>query len=651
MSLERRFHRPLEIDKTAVEKILRSGRSLQRRIILFSIFIVTATSILVVALISSERKAVLEKTQFNLTNLSAAFEEHVRQAFNAVSDAIDRIKSDMPYYGPDGAIRRAEYTSPPATFTVTGVGGKVMASNVDQAARVQDISDLEHFRVHVGNRHRGLFIGRPIVGRPLGQIFVPLSSRIERADGKFEGVVVASVRPNFISSLYRSVDLGETGSLMLIGTDRVVRAYFRGGSGDKDANEAMYVGTVTSPEAKAVGESQFDADGAYEETGQVDGVLRIFHWRKVRGYPLIVIVGMGKSETLHSADRRVAMVLGVGGTALVLALFMPFILYREISRRIANEIGLNLEKVKLKQANDALAEERKNLCLMNHELAAQKLRLEKASNAKSIFLTNISHEFRTPMHAILNYTNMSLKRIAVEDCEKIQKYMENARAAGLRLLGLLNGLLDLAKLEDGRIEFHPVKADLLACIRATQEELGSLLEEKGIRVVIDVRTECTSALFDPKRITQVVVNLFSNAIKFSPRGGLIRVQLSNAALKGGVPGLQCSILDEGTGIPEGELVKIFDRFSQSSVTIRSGGGSGLGLTICRELIDLHGGIIRATNQEDGGACFTFILPKDACATAHAKAPQTAGSGFVLSSTAARFKAAERSSEPFGDGER
>ncbi len=632
VAVERRSGSALAAGETAAEKILRSGKSLQRRIVLFSIIIVVATSILVAALISAQRKSALERAWFDSANLSAVFEEHVRQVVNTVSGAMDRFKADIEQYGAETALkgwmRRSESASIPAQFTVTGVDGRVVASAFDPNNKSQDLSDREHFRVHVGTRQRGLFIGKPIRGRLSGQPAVPLSSRLERADGKFDGVVIASLDPDFITSLYRSVDLGETGSLMLLGTDGIVRAYFRGGPGHKGGEDTSVLGS-SRLDIRALRDSQFDSEGSYETVSQTDGIMRLFHWRKVRGYPLIVIVGMGKSEALLPANRQGAMVLGVGGTALILALFMPFMLHREISKRIANEIGLNNEKVKLKHVNDALAEERKNLRAMNHELTAQKHRAEEASNAKSNFLMNMSHEFRTPMHAILNYTNMSLKRIAVEDRDKIQKYMQNTRAAGLRLLGMLNILLDLAKLEAGKIEFQVCKADLLLSVKATQDELGSLLEEKSIRVDIHVKTEDTFAMLDPTRITQILVNLFSNAIKFSPLGGVIQVKLESASLDGGLPGLQCSILDDGRGIPQGELVKIFDQFSQSSTTVKNGGGSGLGLTICRELIDLHGGVIWAANRHEGGACLSFILPRKPFPLMDSEPPSSSTSEALL----------------------
>jgi signal transduction histidine kinase len=598
-------------EKAAEKKILGAAKSLRRSIALFSMVIIVATAILVEAVISAQRRSDLETARFESASLSAVFEEQIRRVVNSVSGGMEWLKSDIEAHGPDEGLvnwaARSDFAALPTQVIIIGPDGKVVVSPTNPNAHAIDMSDREYFRVHVGSRQRGLFIGKPIQARFSGNIRIPFSLRLEKADGKFDGVLEVSLDPEFLSSLYRSVDLGRTGTLTLLGTDGVVRAHFTAGR-KPGTTEPSLVGS-TLADVPALHDSEFQSEGAYEGKG-ADGVARMFHWRKVRGYPLIVTSGLGRTEALLASRYQEGLMLAVGGVALILAFFMPLLLYREISKRIANELDLNSEKIKLRHANDALAEERKNLRAMNEELLSEKQRAEAANNAKSVFLMNMSHEFRTPMHAILNYTNMGLKKIATEDWDKLEKYMRNTRSAGFRLLRMLNGLLDLAKLEAGKIELQTEESDLRKIIDETVFELSSLFEEKSLRVAVIADSKSVTAIFDPNRVIQVLVNLFSNAIKYSPAEGLIQVALAHSQLKDGRPGVQCTILDEGAGIPADELGKIFERFSQSSTTKKSGGGgSGLGLTICRELIELHGGNIWAFNRETGGGAVSFIIPK------------------------------------------
>ena len=235
---------------------------------------------------------------------------------------------------------------------------------------------------------------------------------------------------------------------------------------------------------------------------------------------------------------------------------------------------------------------------------------ETANRAKSEFLSNMSHELRTPMHAILNYASMGQKRVGNQNTEKLQKYLQNISIAGNRLLELLNTLLDLAKMEAGKMDFHLKPGHFHEVIAQTRMELDSLLRAKNLQVeIIDAVTD-SQADFDRARMMQVLVNLFSNAIKFSPDGGTIQVGLSTVCLPGGqTEAMCCSITDSGPGIPDDEVEQVFDKFIQSSKTKTGAGGTGLGLSICREIVVAHGGQIWAEKGRTQGAEFRLTLPR------------------------------------------
>jgi PAS domain S-box-containing protein len=239
----------------------------------------------------------------------------------------------------------------------------------------------------------------------------------------------------------------------------------------------------------------------------------------------------------------------------------------------------------------------------------QKEAVEKAAKAKSEFLANMSHELRTPMHAILSFAKFGIKKGATADAATIEDYFKTIHDSGTRLLGLLNDLLDLAKFESGRMVIKKSSGDFLGVIDHTKGELGPLLDEKGITLKTEVLTEDTKATFDKQRMIQVLINLISNSIKFSSRGGEVCVTLSDDRSTAGSEVLRCSVGDEGPGIPETELEAVFDKFIQSSKTKSGAGGTGLGLSICREIVKAHDGRIWAENRKPKGAVFNFVIPR------------------------------------------
>ncbi|MDB5805664.1 MAG: domain S-box protein [Betaproteobacteria bacterium] len=239
---------------------------------------------------------------------------------------------------------------------------------------------------------------------------------------------------------------------------------------------------------------------------------------------------------------------------------------------------------------------------------------EAANFSKSEFLANMSHELRTPMHAILSFASFGVEKAAQAERHKLLHYFGNIQKSGARLLSLLNDLLDLSKLEAGKMEMQLRDTDPAGLIRDATAEAEALATSHCVRIELDVPPMALSAQLDGARMLQVLRNLLSNAIKFSPPGGTVAIELR------ALPAVQCgdgaggwieiAMRDEGIGIPEGELEAVFDKFVQSSKTKTGAGGTGLGLAICREIVHAHGGDIGARNNPPParGACFVLRLP-------------------------------------------
>jgi PAS domain S-box-containing protein len=245
---------------------------------------------------------------------------------------------------------------------------------------------------------------------------------------------------------------------------------------------------------------------------------------------------------------------------------------------------------------------------------------EAANLAKSEFLANMSHELRTPMHAILSFSRLGESRSATDELDgpRLLGYFERISQSGNRLLSLLNNLLDLARLEAGRMQYEFGRHDMRAVVETIVGELAAYAADRGVTVEVDDGATPVMAWCDPARIGQVVRNLLSNALKFTPsgRGVHVRIVTSELAAPEGAPGAPARaaasivVSDQGRGIPEGELEAVFDKFVQSSATRSGAGGTGLGLAICREIVDQHDGRIWAANGREGGAVFHVLLPCD-----------------------------------------
>jgi signal transduction histidine kinase len=238
------------------------------------------------------------------------------------------------------------------------------------------------------------------------------------------------------------------------------------------------------------------------------------------------------------------------------------------------------------------------------EIADKSGQLEAASRHKSEFLANMSHELRTPLNAVIGFSEVLIQRMFGDLTEKQDEYLKDIYASGQHLLSLINDILDLSKIEAGRMELAPAPFHLPTALENAVTLVKERAARHGITLQLDLDPRLGEVVGDERKVKQVLLNLLSNAVKFTPEGG--RITLKAVQRDGGV---EIAVTDTGIGIAPEDQAAIFEEFRQvGSDETRKQEGTGLGLTLAKKFVELHGGRIWVESEPGRGSTFTFTLP-------------------------------------------
>jgi signal transduction histidine kinase len=261
------------------------------------------------------------------------------------------------------------------------------------------------------------------------------------------------------------------------------------------------------------------------------------------------------------------------------------------------QASVELER-KVQEATGELAEQ-------NELLRRQHIELEQASALKSQFLANMSHEFRTPLNAILGYTHMLLNNVTGPVTDPQRKSLTRIDSNSRHLLALINDILDITRIEAGRMPLNATTFGIGELFEEVQAELEPIIKRSNLAVTTKVRGVVPSLRSDRQKVKQIVLNLLSNALKFTPAGSVAMT----ASYDGRAKQVAISVRDTGVGIPLDDQGKVFEDFRQlDSSPARGYGGTGLGLSICRRLANILGGTIELDSTTGKGSTFTLRLP-------------------------------------------
>ena len=307
---------------------------------------------------------------------------------------------------------------------------------------------------------------------------------------------------------------------------------------------------------------------------------------------------------LQPSSRANELVMGLGYRArLVVPLLAPgqIVGALVVRRKARGEFPTNsIDLLKTFAAQSALAIQNARLF---SEIEDKSRQLAEASQHKSQFLANMSHELRTPLNAILGYAELIIDNVYGETPDKMRDVLDRIQRNGKHLLGLINDVLDLSKIEAGQLNLALADYSLKDVVHGVYSAVEPLASEKKLAFKVEVPSNLPRGRGDERRLTQVLLNLVGNAIKFTDRGEVVvRAGAANGTFS-------LSVRDTGPGIAENDQVKLFQEFQQADNSItRKKGGTGLGLAISKRIIELHGGKIWVESRPGQGSTFSFTLP-------------------------------------------
>ena len=617
-------------------------RNIGRMIVIFGLFLICLIWIGLFTKIEAEKELEKSSAIKETKNFARTFEEHTLRTIRGADQTVLFLKSEYEREGQaidiPGYVKEGRFSSQP--FVLMGViDEKGLFAISNQVPFVpSNLSDREHFLVHVAKDSKQLFISKPVLGRSSGKWSIQMTRRINKPDGSFGGVVVISVDPLYFTEFYKELDLGPNSSVTLIGSDRIVRA--------RQAGQNSEVGQdVRNSEFSELLEKS--ADGSFISRSAIDGVKRIYSFRSMKDYPLTVLVGVDEQAYYESLNERVQGYYIVAGLVTFAILVFTLGMLYAIRRKQSAEIAL---KDMLDSLEEQVDERTKELKRKNTELESaysdlqsaqsQVIHQEKMASIGQL-AAGVAHEINNPLGFTISNFETLKKYLA-----KIVDVLSAYRAFRCEVMEMDTARLqqkteEIATLErQNKVEYILNDINTLFC--ETQDGLTrvgdivkalrmfSRIDKQGAREDYDLNEGVRNSLIVARneikyiaeireelaeiplvsaiggQINQVLLNLILNAAyaikeKGLPELGLITVR---TYLTDGT--VCCSIQDNGKGIPA-EIQK--DIFNPFFTTKPVGQGTGLGLSISYDIIvNKHQGKINFSSIEGEGTTFFIQLP-------------------------------------------
>jgi signal transduction histidine kinase len=528
-----------------------------------------------------DKAQVLANANRNGANLSRAFAEHVGSTLRTIDQTLRGIVHDYEQapaaFDAVSAVKtHALLNSITFQIVIIGPDGYMALSNLSASNERIYLGDREHFRVHAERDTHRLFISKPLIGRVSGRWSIQLSRRINKPDGSFGGVMLMSLDPQYLSSFYDTIDIGPDGVISVVGQDGIVRAR-KTGRGTISIGQDLTKAALWTQLALAPA-------GHYEEKSILDGVVRLFNYRTLSEYPLLVNVGLARTDVLRQYARRRDML--IAAAVAISAMFAAVVAFlgHQIKLQVRTEAALRRHE---------------------QELIASRNDAHLANRAKSEFLANMSHELRTPLNAIIGFSEfMASGALGPVGSPRYLEYARDINNSGRHLLDMISDILDMSKIEAGQYELAPQDVDLATIAAFCVKLVAGRAEAGHLTIANQIGADIPALRADQRALRQIVLNLLSNAVKFTPPGGTVTV---SAVAEG--EAVRIVVADTGMGISPADLAHIAEPFRQAGEVLnRPQDGTGLGLAITKRLVEMHGGRLEIQSAVGQGTTVSIILP-------------------------------------------
>jgi two-component system cell cycle sensor histidine kinase PleC len=443
-----------------------------------------------------------------------------------------------------------------------------VATNLPDPYKPVDLSDRPYFRHHLDAAASPLFVSGVIQSRNDDRWIMVLSRRIETPDGRFAGVVAATINLEHLSTVIKAAARTSTDTALLVMPDGTILA--RTPDHDRFVGQSL----ASNPD---FGRIRTQPSGSGDTVSFLDGRHRLYAFHAAPHHPVIAIASHDQSAVLKEWRRHGIMIALAAMLVASVIATLTLLLIRQLRRM-----------------DDTL-----------DELARSRLAADAASHAKSSFLANMSHELRTPLNAIIGFSDALLTGFPDHSCRpRCHEYLGHVQSSGHLLLALINDILDLSKIEAGRMEIDAVPTAIMPLVRECGEIIRMRAEHKGITLTIAGHDGDLTATADPRRLRQILLNLLSNAVKFTPEGGRVILEADSDGHQ-----LILTVNDTGTGMSAEEITVALTPFGQNpSEVAKAEAGTGLGLPLSKRLAEMHGGALSVTSIPGRGTTVTVTIP-------------------------------------------
>ena len=645
-------------------------------------------------LVDESRVREITSAERDLANITRVSQEHASRTLRSADQVIRFVESRYLEVGHRLDLKdlTAKGVIDAEIFNQVGIidpQGVLILSNRQTNGRL-DLSDREHFRVHIAADTGQLFISKPVFGRTNGKLSIQLTRRITRANGEFAGVVVVSMDPGYFTRFYGDIKLGSKGLAALYGLDGVARARRVGGK------EEFGASAPSAPMFARIAKGEMF--GTLTSRSPIDSIERLYYYRKIPQYPLVVIEGLDMEELLtnHRSDRNALWLQASVVTVLILALAAALSRYLlQIRRAIAErQFALTQTQDRTEQLNaifvlspdgfvafdrerrvkyvspaflqmmapglvqvEGLDETEFSAWLAQHcelgtpfagfsalrsEVSAGKsdaqhlieinrsgkrvlqvgLRCSDASTVsqilyfrdvthetevdqmKSEFLSTAAHELRTPMASVYGFSEVLLAQEF--DAATQHEFLSIIYQQSKLMSKILDELLDLARIEARRgKDFHYTQV----CLQELAADVVRAFKLPPDRALPELQTpgQPLYVMADAGKLRQAILNVLSNAYKYSPEGGAVLVAVDAQGTADSPATVCIHVTDHGMGMTQKQLERVCERFYRAD-TSGSIPGTGLGMSIVKEIIELHGGRVTLSSTIGQGTRVSLILP-------------------------------------------